>query len=187
MYTLNIYICNSYIHIESWISPSPQLTCEYEWGHINSDNSTFTGLFLRTSSFPSQPVPHPSVSGVPWGSSYLFIIKSVPATSFTTFCVHGGEQCPTSGHSSSAGHFSRVMVIPGVLLLFHNCPRKALSPLRIDPTLSFLECSTFWLLYSLNVACCFQTQGLSHVLLPEPGNFLNEAVPSEIFVSLFST
>lgn len=36
----------------------------------------------------------------------LFIIKSTLATSSTTFCVQRGQSCPTSGHGSSARHFS---------------------------------------------------------------------------------
>ena len=56
---------------------------------------------------PYQSPPLPAdVLGMPWVSLCLFIIESTLATSSITLCVHGGKQCPTSGHNSSVGHVS---------------------------------------------------------------------------------
>lgn len=88
---------------------------------MNSNNSGFTGLFLRTSSSLPEPPP-PSVSGVPQGLLKFVVIKSALATSSTTFCVHQREQCPTSGPRPSAGYFS---LGQGLLQLFHSFPRRS--------------------------------------------------------------
>lgn len=56
---------------------------------------------------PYQSPPLPAdVLGMPWGL-FMFVHNQVYLGRFSiTLCVHGGKQCPTSGHNSSAGHIS---------------------------------------------------------------------------------
>lgn len=113
--------------------PSLQLACEYEWSLINCNNSTFTGLFLRSFSFSVKVQVFQKCLRV---SSCLFMIRFVLAAASITFCVHEWEQRPTSGHDSSAS--LRVMVIPSVLLLLHNCPQKGPGPLGVKVPLWYV-------------------------------------------------
>ena len=119
IYTVNICLYNSCTHIERWIS----LVCNQLVGRNEVSLTITTQLLLVYSSGPLAFCQSPSISEVLRVSSCLFMIRFVLAAASIISRVHEWERCPTSGHDSSASPC--VMVIPSMLLLLHNCPRKA--------------------------------------------------------------